>query len=333
MTWFLNLHSLQIGSKRPIRVILKSEFPAPQGISKIFNVHQATTRKQAVQIAKDISELDGSITFIFLDGEQWIRYLLRTGIRCRVLFMRPYVSAFNVKAFLKFPLKIFALVCLNFSKDLEISFLKIPHHNPIFWKSRWVSDNLTTSDVHGFEKSQAANSKQFTVLVPGFISERKSPDFVLKIAMELEVRFPGIFHFYFFGSVDQHTKNLMDTSSLINVSYQDKYFSRSDYLDMIRSADLVLLIYKNRSASGIIMESLALDKKVLIHGSYLWMKLRDLSQDSLIFLPKTNKRILTQFENLISKKQLVVTNTSEPKYEFLDKNDPSGLIYFISKPK
>ena len=332
LTWFLNLHKLQVGFKQPVQIIFSDEFPSSLREANILQVHKAETNREAILVAESLFKQNDSLVFIFLDGEQWIRHLINTQFPARILIMRPFVSAYIISAILKFPLKFIALGALNLKRNIEIHYLAIPYYKPIFRRNKWVNDNLTTSDVSMEYLSPQVSQEPFTILIPGFINERKKPNYILKIAADLEAHFPNQFRICFLGTIDQSTKKMIDSSFLANVSYQDKYFSRDEYVKMIREADLILLLYTNRSASGIVMEALALNKRVFMQKSNLWVNLQKVSYDRMIFISSKREKILTQFLSFVHNKQPLDSFTPSPSYDFLNKDDPKGLIHFIFRP-
>ena len=164
LTWFLNIYNLQIGRKRPIELIFVGESSNLDYDDLIFRVYPARSGNHMIQIARSIFNEQGSLKFIFLDGEQWLKHLIRVQLPSRVLIMRPFISTFNVISFLRFVVKKITLFCLRLNKNIEIGFLKIPHHSPSLRKSRWISDNLTASDINIEEISKKIDSNRILIL-------------------------------------------------------------------------------------------------------------------------------------------------------------------------
>jgi len=330
LTWFLNLHSLQKDLQHPVELIFFGESqPSFQLHAHLFKVHKATSKSDAIHIAEALYNANESLVFIFLDGEQWMRYVIGTHIPSRILIMRPFVSSLRAAAFLQFLLKRIVVSVLGLKKNLEVSYLKIPHYTPFLGKHRWVNDNLTTIDILGIDLAVQKKRQVFTILVPGFIDERKSPNLILEIMENLENQYPNHFQVFFIGSVTLEVKNLIQSSNLSNVIYQDVYLSRPEYLEEIREADLILLLYKNRSASGILMEALSMNKRIVMHKSYLWSNLARIAPHNLTFISRKHVRAVKQFQELISVSQVISSISNSADYEFLDENDPLGLIRFI----
>ncbi len=215
---------------------------------------------------------------LFWDADNWILPLLVFRPKSRLLFMRPYLSNKSLKKVSLFLLKWSAIFFFHFIRGFDVRILGVPCHTPKLLPSLWVDDALLISP-DGFTAASESNGTKMlfaipqnsqVVLVPGFMGLRKNPRLVIEAIEIVSKSIIGDACLIFAGKSDLESSNIINNFGNTNIKHIDRYLSDAEYRQLLLVADVVILSYTNKGSSGIIIESLAYGKHVIISDSRLW---------------------------------------------------------------
>jgi len=74
----------------------------------------------------------------------------------------------------------------------------------------------------------------------------------------------------FRGKVAETLKVMFASNKRSWVNVQDKYFPRSEYLELLNEADVVVIPYSNIASSGVAVECIALNVPLIMLQDYRW---------------------------------------------------------------
>jgi len=155
----------------------------------------------------------------------------------------------------------------------DVALLRIAEAKPYFLKNHWVDDELILVHKLTYKKIHSDISRSLRVLIPGYITLRKNPLIAISACIELRKKHGLRIDLTFCGTIDANLKENIESLNLEWVHIVDGYLERKQFLEAIDISDFILLPYKNRGSSGIVLESLALAKVVAIYGNRHWQNL------------------------------------------------------------
>ena len=328
LNWFNNIIEVQKNETDIIQIIALNDHVETMIHSLKLNVTYANSKPDAFALADNLFLQDKTINVVILDGESWLNFLFQTNLPIKVLFLRPFISSKSISSLLSFCAKRSIISMLYFKKNVSYRFLSVPRFKPFFYNKKWVQDDLTTFDLGNYQFENEPDRKLMTILVPGFISERKNPKLILDVANELQTRYPGSFRFQFMGSADARTKILLESSNLKDLIFIDQYLDRFEYLKRIYQADFVLLLYKNRGGSGVLLESISLGTVVFISRDRIWSNLIKESRGLVYLVTKRPQDISRDLINAFNQKT-TLSNFSKREQIDVTTRPQDSLIEFI----
>ena len=250
-------------------------------------------KKNLLNTGKALFDSFSDSIFVLWDGEEWLLKFLFAKRLSRLLIMRPYYqskSPFKVSIFL---IKMFLVGVSQFNSNLEVGLLRIPYFRPKVFKDLWVDEAVLVNGKK-FINMDSNNGviveieKTISVVVPGFISPRKNPVLAIEAFRLFQSRNNLEASLIFAGQIDEGCKALI--SGLNNASIQiiDEFLTDEQYIHILKNADCILLPYQNRGSSGIVLECLNLEKRIVFAKSRLWMSAQNRT-NGLLKLAKLNK--------------------------------------------
>jgi glycosyltransferase involved in cell wall biosynthesis len=292
-----------------VLVLLRSEIY--QGLTKnqiddvqnldFYVIEMCGSVRSTIQIANEIKTLIKGCHFICWDADNWLISLFYRKPKIKYLFLRPFLASKSPRSILFFFIKWVAIFYLVASSRHQVRLLCVPYYSPKLFPSIWVDDQVlvkrsSTEDLA--EKSiqirdTDIKSHPKTILIPGFISERKNPQIMLNVIAELNAVAPNVFQLVFAGQSDLHSRKMITNSGLINVALHDGFLRDDDYLATLQSAFLIVLPYANRGSSGIALECLALGKRVVLPKDRIWLEASKVS-GGMLSLVDLNVKSLTR---------------------------------------
>ena len=241
-----------------------------------------------------ILDIDNRIEgeLLLWDGDNHLLLLLKTKLKFRVLIMRPYATM-GAKSCLSYISKIIVLYILKYSKKHQFGLLKIPLHHPRILKKQWVDDELPSDIVEfsdGAEMIDFKSGSNAVILVPGYISSRKNPIYLVNEMRKIQEKSPKELILRFTGLIAENLVQEFEISSYHWLEVRNEFLSREDYIQEIKSADLVILPYMNLGSSGVLIESLFLGKTVALLARRRFKTLENFASGKVILFKKDGLR-------------------------------------------
>ncbi len=226
------------------------------------------------ELIKFIGKNQVKATLIFWDGDNWLFEILRLKAPIRALVMRPYLTSKSLRNLAVFLIKRLTMLFLKKFKSIELAYLAIPYCTVGKKRNYWVDDDLLIDleflKVLRSRRSLNLGKQKFKILVPGYISERKNPKLVIDACEVLSNYYQAEFELLFRGKVAETLKVMFASNKRSWVNVQDKYFSRSEYLELLNEADVVVIPYSNIASSGVAVECIALNVPLIMLQDYRW---------------------------------------------------------------
>lgn len=213
-------------------------------------------------------------TLIFWDADNWLFEMFFLKANIRALIMRPYLSSKSLRSIAVFLLKRSIIFTLKNRYNVNFAFLAIP-----FWKARnkrqkWVDDNLLIDEkiLNSLRtrRSVTRNKSSFQILVPGYISARKNPELVIDACKFLSSNSQLAFRLTFQGEVEESISNMLADNDVPWLEVRKDYTLRSEYLEILNNADVVVIPYSNIGSSGVALECIALNVPVIMLRDKRW---------------------------------------------------------------
>jgi glycosyltransferase involved in cell wall biosynthesis len=226
------------------------------------------------ELIKFIGKKPVKATLIFWDGDNWLFEILRLKAPIRALVMRPYLASKSLRNLAVFLIKRVTMLFLKKFKSIELAYLAIPFCTVGKKRNYWVDDDLLIDleflKVLRSRRSLNLGKQKFKILVPGYISERKNPKLVIDACEVLSNYYQVEFELMFRGKVAETLKVMFASNKRSWVNVQDKYFPRSEYLELLNEADVVVIPYSNIASSGVAVECIALNVPLIMLQDYRW---------------------------------------------------------------
>ncbi len=239
-----------------------------------LEIEICTEFKSKQDLIKFIRKNQVKATLIFWDGDSWLFEIFRLKAPIRVLIMRPYLASKSLRDLTVFLIKRVSILYLKKLKSIELAYLSIPFCNVGKKRNYWVDDdlliNLELLKVLRSRRSLNQRKGTYKILVPGYISGRKNPELVIEACKILSSNSHIEFELMFQGKVEKSLKTIFASNKLPWLSVQDKYFPRSEYLELLNKADVVVIPYSNIASSGVAVECIALNVPLIMLQDYRW---------------------------------------------------------------
>lgn len=232
---------------------------------------------------------------MFWDADDKLRLLLFAKFRARCLIMRPYLTEYKSMAILRYWTKMMIILYFVLFDKHDVALLGIAEAKPYFLKNHWVDDELISVHKHSSQKLRSDISRSVHVLIPGYITPRKNPLIAISACIELRKKHGLNIELTFCGTIDANLKKNIERLNLEWVHLVDGYLERKQFLKAISTSDFILLPYRNRGSSGIVLESLALAKVVAIYGNRHWQNLSRNTKGQFFLLERGKNGIVKGF--------------------------------------
>jgi glycosyltransferase involved in cell wall biosynthesis len=230
--------------------------------------------KSKHDLIKFIRKNQVKATLIFWDGDNWLFEIFRLKAPIRALIMRPYLASKSPRDLTVFLIKRVTMLFLKKFKSIELAYLAIPFCTVGKKRNYWVDDDLLIDleflKVLRSRRSLNQSKGTFKILLPGYISERKNPELVIDACKILSRNSQVEFELIFQGKVEKSLKTTFASNRMPWLNVQDKYFPRSEYLELLNKADVVVIPYSNIASSGVAVECIALNVPLIMLQDYRW---------------------------------------------------------------
>ena len=292
--WLANLVSLANSTDLSLSVIcLKSAFNNLALEQNQFdeiksaNFILVENRNEIFESAQMLHESDWSVTFIVWDADEWLLELIRCHFKVQALFMRPYVTEFRLKSLANYCVKKILTLILLIKPNVTIGLLEVPEDRHFFFRQKWKVDDLTTWNFQfpNYNKAAVVSKNAKILLVPGFITARKNPKMAISVLNELRTQTQENWILVFVGKINTDSNFVLDLAIPEHIEIMNRYVSDAEYLNFIRECDALLLLYRNRSASGAVIEGLLLNRNVFLAKTRIWKSLTRKSNGLLHLVP------------------------------------------------
>ena len=284
---------------------LQCEFPQALCLHSVENGRKG--------IASEILQIRSRFPKILVvtgDGEDWLRLIFRLRTHLRVLLMRPYLQKNSPKAIVSYLLKLLYISVIARFPETKVALLAIPMDKPRIFRSYWVDD--VPSDYLKFQTDSKISITRLRaevgipegskiILVPGFITERKNPQLAIA-AFKLLQNYNEENHcvLLFAGKAVSETLALFADIKSNGILCVNRYLGKDEYFTLLAESHLVLLLYKNRGSSGVILDAIATETPVLIMGDKRWQNLIDSLPGQVNRASSTPSILRNQIETMLS---------------------------------
>lgn len=244
---------------------------------------------------------------MFWDADDQLRLLLFAQFKARCVIMRPYLTEYKLMSILRYWTKMMIILYFVLFDRHNVALLGIAEAKPHFLKKHWVDEPMGITDdelilVHkpSSQKFRSDISRNMRVLIPGYITLRKNPLIAISACIELRKKHGLSIELTFCGTIDANLRKNIEKLNLEWVHLVDGYLERKQFLKAIGASDFILLPYRNRGSSGIVLESLALAKVVVLFGNRHWQNLSRNTKGQLFLLAHGKSGIVRGFLKLQS---------------------------------
>jgi glycosyltransferase involved in cell wall biosynthesis len=214
------------------------------------------------------------------------------------LFMRPYRTTSSILSFMRYVLKIIAILILKLYSNHSIGLLSIPQDRHFLLKKNWINDEILLQiDIDA--KKPRSSSGTFQILVPGYISARKNPGWIVEACEMLRNQGYKDFILEFAGSIDSDQLEFLQEKRCDWLIINDGYKTEEEFLRLLSQANLVLLPYENQGSSGVVIHSLLLGNYVAIRKSRGWENLAKSSSGKLKLMEHSIEGIYATTKNIL----------------------------------
>ena len=239
-----------------------------------FEIEIYSDFKSKHELIKFIGKNQVKATLIFWDGDNWLFEMFRLKANIRGLIMRPYLASRSLRDLTVFVIKRLTMLFLKKFKSIELAYLAIPYCIVGKKRNYWVDDDLLIDSeflkILRGQRLLNQRKQSFKILVPGYISERKSPKLIIDACKILSNNSQYEFELVFQGKVEESLKATFAINNMSWLKVHDKYFPRSEYLELLNEADVVVIPYSTIASSGVAVECFALNVPLIMLQDYRW---------------------------------------------------------------
>lgn len=298
------------------------------GLSNKFNTADFSVclfeRGESKSFLKLFEQLDlnGAVVAIW-DGDRYLLSLFLSKHKFNVLFMRPYRTTSSIFGYVRYVLKILSIFILKLHSNHSIGLLSIPQDRHFLFKKNWIDDEILLQ-IDTDAKKTRSSSVVFRILVPGYISARKNPQWIVKACEMLRDQGYKDFILEFAGSIDSDQLEFLQEKQCDWLMINEGYKSEEEFLRLLSQANLVLLPYDNRGSSGIVMHSLLLGNYVAISKYRGWKNIAESSSGKLKLMDHSIEGIYATTKSILD----LPSRNYDPIKLFL--GDRESVIEFLS---
>jgi glycosyltransferase involved in cell wall biosynthesis len=128
----------------------------------------------------------------------------------------------------------------------------------------------------------------------------------------------------FAGKADETSRKEIIKTENPRVVHIDRYLTEAEYRVLLNISTVVLLPYSNRGSSGVVLESLAHGKNVIITKSRIWMNAKNYCSGLLHVVPLDVVQVSKEVQSILQSKQI-------EKSIILSGVARSNVIQFLAK--
>jgi glycosyltransferase involved in cell wall biosynthesis len=262
-----------------------------------------------------------SLVGISYEADKLLPKLLFAKGKMQLLIMRPYLEEGSVLGVIRFISKQLIIFILSLKRSVTISRLSIPYSRLRSRNFGWLRDNYNTE--HFFNSTNCAkiprelleiSGDTKIVTLGGYLDARKNPrEAYSKIEALRDARDEKIYLIFAGTQTEDFKAELSKIGNLKDVIQIERSFSDDELMGLLLKSDLIFLPYKNRGASGMVLNSLTVGTPVFLYGSHNWRRLQGLLGGQLIVGNQNSRELITQLSLLLDrpKKSMLLTLREE----------------------
>lgn len=264
------------------------------------NVFYVYCKRELFKFAQIYNERHPDSRIVVWDAEEFLFSLLRAQFPVKALFLRPYLQEYSFKGILRFVFKRSIMIYLRKAKFISVAELRVPFSINYSNGNAYVFDDLSILPLYP-RLPIPNNEKEDLLVVAGFISHRKNIYKVLSIFDQLKQnpQFQNL-KLAIIGKSNLDIHSFKPYNAKDYILLENRYLDNSDFFAWIERAKTILLIYGNRGASGIVVQSLLLNTKVVFNGASEWEELARLVAPSLVRVPPRSMDLVEAISNTLS---------------------------------
>lgn len=282
-----------------------------------------------LQDFKRLSRLMGFVpdkdTYLFWEADKILLQLLFFPRKSKKLVVRPYLQNWKPRQLSAFTYKMMLVLIHKMKSPQDIRLLKIPYSRPFFLPRSWIDDDLlavANKEALSMVALENRNAKSTVgILIPGYINKRKSPELLSRIVDKLENSSGERVMATVYGSMPLDYEN--ELKRFQNIDTVNKFLTDLEYFRIIRASDLVLLPYKNRGSSNIVLEAMALGKPVVMSRNRHWREFEN--QFTAFKMVKANTT-----SSYVSTIQRFMNTEFVADVPFLSNKSSNLLLFFLA---
>lgn len=256
------------------------------GLKKDYSVFEHSLKKLTARWRLDVEK--EKILGVSWEADRILHRFLFASGRYRLLIMRPYLEARDLFGVTRFLVKKILSTALSQHRLIEVARLSIPYAHKESVRNRWVRDDFNTeiffNSLNSAEIPEELDSiaeDHDIISVLGYLDSRKNPLQAYRIFEQIRINGNQNTCLLFAGvQTDSFKLELSKIESKNDVIQIDRALTNNEYIGIIKASRLILLIYANHGASGIVLNSLSIGTPVLFRGGRHWRKLQRISDGS-----------------------------------------------------
>lgn len=214
------------------------------------------------------------------DAEDWLPLLLQLKNNLRIVFMRPYLQTWSPFGVLRYIVKLMCVYFLHTQRFTNVGLLSIPLDKHYILKNLWLDDvdsdfqdmanEVLDSEFSLRTKFNLAQEVKI-LLVPGFVSSRKNHQLAVLSFKEILKNFPNQqIVLVFAGRISQSVAPEIVGREDEGIFLLNEYLEKRHYFKSILDSDCIVLLYSNRGSSGIVIDAVSCNRRIIITGGRRW---------------------------------------------------------------
>jgi glycosyltransferase involved in cell wall biosynthesis len=283
---------------------------------------KAAVRAETLRMRRTYKQVRVATT----DGEEWLPLIIRLHSNLRVLFMRPYLQKVSFSSMLSYLLKFLFVVSFKLVKSSRVGLLRIPLHKTWLFKRNWVDDlypQVELSTQHQLHSLDTLRSRlsipsdHKIISVPGYISKRKNPHLIHRSFEMFRNQNPEVkASLIFGGEIDEESKVYFSQADTPDCYFTGNYLTKEEYLSLVSSSDLIILLYDNNASSGIALDCFRFSTPLIMARNAKWEEFRRAGQGSIALTKKKERdvayliQIMLKGERKFENRHNVITNNN-----------------------
>ena len=319
-------HLMTEASQQGIRVSVFCQDPCAKefGLDSSYDINFVENLKSFKVHLKSLNFSPNSDSLLFWESDRILFQLLSFPRKSKMLVVRPYLQNWKPKQLFSYLYKLALIFTHKLRSPRGIRLLKIPYSTPLFFPNLWIEDDLLSIMNRGVLSSVAKESirpeYKVGILIPGYINSRKSPEILNDIVEGLEKFEVEGFSATVFGSMPPELEN--NLNKFKRVKTVNKFLSDTEYFRLIHGSDLILLPYRNRGSSNVVLESMALAKPVVMSRNRHW---RTFEKQFMAFKMVPRNSVPSYVATILSH----IGGTFTPSIPFSSKSKSSLMDFFL----